>query len=240
MKITWLGQGGCLFESGGARLVVDPYLSDIVEEKEGLRRLTRPPLGVEELNPSAVICTHDHLDHLDPVAAPQIASRWPGCRFAGPSSVRQHLIELGIDGARVTELAQHGMHHEPPFQVKAVAAFHSDPHAIGLIAEAKGIRFYLSGDTLLTNGLLDELRPEAEKLDMAFICINGRLGNMNADEALEAMKVLRPRVVIPMHYGLFTENTVDPRPFLAACRAAKLRAMELPLGHPMDAREISR
>lgn len=30
MRITWLGQAGLLFETGGLKIVVDPYLSDSV------------------------------------------------------------------------------------------------------------------------------------------------------------------------------------------------------------------
>ena len=66
MKITWLGQGGFLLESQGFRLVVDPYISNCVFQKEGLARLHPFPVPMQELKPDLVLVTHDHMDHLDP------------------------------------------------------------------------------------------------------------------------------------------------------------------------------
>jgi L-ascorbate metabolism protein UlaG (beta-lactamase superfamily) len=43
-----------------------------------------------------------------------------------------------------------------------------------------------------------------------FVCINGGMGNMGIDEAVKLTRLLRPRVVVPNHYGMFEENTDDP------------------------------
>jgi len=66
MKITWLTQGGFLFESGGYRLAVDPYISNFVEKRHKMKRISRAPFQAKDLNPDHVYCTHDHIDHLDP------------------------------------------------------------------------------------------------------------------------------------------------------------------------------
>ena len=47
-------------------------------------------------------------------------------------------------------------------------------------------------------------------IDVMIICINGRLGNMNAEDAARLTKILSPRVGIPTHYGMFASNTEDP------------------------------
>ena len=51
MKVTWLGQGGFLFEAGAARLAVDPYLSDALAHK-GLERLVPAPMTPAQLAPT--------------------------------------------------------------------------------------------------------------------------------------------------------------------------------------------
>ena len=57
----------------------------------------------------------------------------------------------------------------------------------------------------------EELEALAEKkLDAAFICINGKLGNMNVEEAVRLTRILRPKLAIPCHYGMFDSNTEDP------------------------------
>ena len=45
---------------------------------------------------------------------------------------------------------------------------------------------------------------------MAIICINGRLGNMNVDQAVQLTRELKPKLGIPTHYGMFASNTEDP------------------------------
>ena len=76
MKFIWITQGGFVFESASFRLAVDPYLSDFVEKKEHLTRMIQPVFSVESLKPDAVFCTHDHIDHFDPVTVPEIASKF--------------------------------------------------------------------------------------------------------------------------------------------------------------------
>ena len=67
MKITWLGQAGLLMETGGKIILIDPYLSDSVAKVNPLNYRRVP---VEEqflyIKPDVIICTHNHLDHVDP------------------------------------------------------------------------------------------------------------------------------------------------------------------------------
>ena len=50
---------------------------------------------------------------------------------------------------------------------------------------------------------------------MMLVCINGKMGNMDIDEAVKLTRCLRPKVVIPNHYGMFADNTADPFQFRA-------------------------
>ena len=65
--ITWLGQAGLLLERDGFRLMIDPYLSDSCG-KVNPRSHRRVPVDPKFLamQPDAILCTHDHLDHTDP------------------------------------------------------------------------------------------------------------------------------------------------------------------------------
>jgi L-ascorbate metabolism protein UlaG (beta-lactamase superfamily) len=93
-----------------------------------------------------------------------------------------------------------------------------------------GRTIYLSGDTLLTPQLLDALADQVGQIDVVFIVINGKGGNMSVDDAVKLVARLRPRLAIPTHYGMFAENTEDPERFLAGCRAAKIECRTLALG----------
>lgn len=224
-RITWVTQGGFVFEADGFRLVVDPYMSESLAGK--VTRLTGFPLALEELRPDAVLCTHDHLDHLDPETIAMIARHYPRCRFGGPERARRHLADLGIDSPLLLEIGR------PvklgPFGITPVFARHSDPSAAGLVIEADGRRIYLTADTEYDDRLFSAATAAPDAL---LICINGRLGNMTWQEAAQAARRLRPPLALPMHYGLFAENTEDPAPFIAACREAGIASHEMPQGKP--------
>ena len=91
----------------------------------------------------------------------------------------------------------------------AVFADHSVP-AIGVIVDHNGLTLYFSGDTEYHDRLC-ELADR--KIDLMFICINGRLGNMNVEEAVKLTERIAPRVGIPTHYGMFESNTEDPKAY---------------------------
>lgn len=229
MKITWLTQGGFLFENNGKRLVVDPYMSNAAEKQAGFKRLVPFPLTLAELRPDVLLCTHDHLDHLDPEAVPRIAAAYPDCIFAASAQAYRRLREWGIAATRLRI-------GEPAewcgFSVLPVFAAHSDPEAIGLIVRAGGKRIYLSGDTLFDARITDN--PALRNLDAILICINGRLGNMTWQQAVATVKALRPQTALPMHYGLFAANTEDPQPFIQQCHAAGMASWEMTVGKEFE------
>ena len=66
MKIRFLGQSGYILKSGNTEIIIDPYLSDSVNRVAGRPRALPVPINPEDINCDAVICTHNHLDHLDP------------------------------------------------------------------------------------------------------------------------------------------------------------------------------
>lgn len=224
-RITWTTQGGFVFEANGFRLVVDPYMSDSLAGK--VTRLVGFPLALEDLRPDVVICTHDHLDHLDPETISMIARHYPRCIFGGPERAHRHLAELGIDVPFLLEA------WNPvtlgPFRITPVFARHSDPSAAGIVIETDGRRIYLTADTEYDDHLFSAATAAPDAL---LICINGRLGNMNWQEAVQTARRLETPLALPMHYGLFAENTEDPAPFIAACRAAGIASYEMPLGEP--------
>lgn len=228
MQLTWLGQGGFLFEAQSVRLVVDPYWSDCVERIEGLTRLIAPPFPLDALRPAMVISTHDHLDHFDPVAIPQIAQLNLSCRFAGPDSVVAHALTLGLEPGRLTAMRCGEAFDLTPFKITGTPAYHGKAQALGLMIECEDLLIYVSGDTEYRPTLAGEILALAPRpIDLVLICINGRLGNMNVTEAADVACRIRPRCVVPMHYGLFAENTADPAPFLEACAREGLAARTL-------------
>ena len=66
MYITWIGQSGYILTDGITEICIDPYLSNVVDRIAHRGRMIEAPIAPEELNSDIVVCTHNHLDHVDP------------------------------------------------------------------------------------------------------------------------------------------------------------------------------
>lgn len=226
--ITWLGQSSFILEYKNKRLLIDPFLSDVVEEYQGLKRLLPPPFSVEKLKPDVVFITHDHLDHLDPISLPEIHRQYPEIIIAGPKSVKKKSLQLGILDSQILEVSPDKTYSFGPFNLTISLAEHSDPYAVGAIIGIGEKEIYLSGDTLYSQNLVEQIRSISTcEIDLLLVCINGKLGNMNWSEAVELAKELNVTHAVPTHYGMFAENTANPTPFLESCRNFGIHAFEL-------------
>ncbi len=204
MMIRPLGQSGYLLESGQTRLLLDPYLSDAVERIAGRPRLLPRPLEPAAVTADAVICTHDHADHLDSDAI-RLMPR--GLRFVSTPGGCDRLRALGRTD--FVALATGDSLTIGDFELTAAFARHT-VETFGLIARAEGLTLYFSSDTLFDERLLE---VAAYRPDAVFICINGRLGNMNTEEALAVCKRLGAGINVPNHYDMFASNSAEPAKF---------------------------
>ncbi len=204
MKITWIGQSGYILKTSTTKVVLDPYLSDVVNTVAGRPRLVKAPIDPETLTADAIICTHNHLDHLDPVAIDKMDKNLYYITTNEGKSVLRDMGKSCV--AAIT--AGHSI-SVGDITVTAVYAKHT-VEAFGVIVQAEGKTLYFSGDTLFDEKLFE---ISAYRPDVTFLCINGLLGNMNAQEALTVAKAIGAPVNIPNHYGMFASNTADPHTF---------------------------
>ncbi len=204
MKIRFLGQSGYIVKTAKTEIMIDPYLSDSVKRFMGRPRLLPVPLDPAAVHCAAVICTHNHADHLDP----DTVSKMPdGQFFITTGEGRDVLLKMGKNN--VAALAPGESLTVGDMTVKAVFADHT-VEAIGVIVRGEGKTLYFSGDTLFNEKLFE---IADEKPDVTFVCINGRLGNMNTEEALKVARRIGAKVNIPTHYDMFASNSADPALF---------------------------
>ena len=85
-----------------------------------------------------------------------------------------------------------------------------------------GKRIYYAGDTDLT----DEMKA-LKNIDVALLPIGGKY-TMNAEEAAEATKNIKPKKAIPYHYGDIVGSQSDAEKFtkLAGCEVKILKPGE--------------
>lgn len=236
-SMTALGQAGFLFRHAGTRLVVDPYLSNLVAENDSNQkgrwtRLFAPPIHPRDLRASIALITHAHDDHCDRETLTQLAANSPGCVFCGPYPVESQLREWNL-GDRITPIRLNTWTTLSGISLMAIAAAHEEfdvddfgaPAYFGFVLRLGAYTVYHAGDSIVWPGLADHLRQV--DIDMALLPVNGRddtrtrsgiIGNMNALEAMRLANDIGATQVVPIHNDLFAINQV---PWSDVYQAAK-------------------
>ena len=208
MKITWLGQAGLLFEKNGTKILVDPYLSDSVG-KVNPKNTRRVPVEESylQITPDVIICTHNHLDHVDPETLEHYLNREEPILVLAPQVAWQEVRKFGGNHNYV-QFNRHTHWTHQTIRFTAVKAEHSDPHPIGVLIEAGEKTYYVTGDTLYNDEIFADL---PSKIDVLFLPINGVGNNMNMTDAAAFAKRTGAKKVVPLHWGLF--DSLDPTAF---------------------------
>jgi L-ascorbate 6-phosphate lactonase len=207
LSIRWIGQNGYLLRDGDTEICIDPYLSNVVDRVAHRGRMVEAPFSPEELESDVTVCTHNHLDHVDIDAIPLMKKE--NMVFLAPADAEDTLRKCGVTS--YIPFDEGAVYQIGKFKLTAVFADHSVP-AIGVVIEHDGLTLYFSGDTEYHERLCELAKLG---IDLMFICINGKLGNMNVTEAIKLTERIAPRVGIPTHYGMFESNTEDPQKYLA-------------------------
>ena len=187
-KIRWLGHACFEIELMKKILFVDPWL-------DGNPKAPIKSSGIKEAD---VVCvTHDHSDHLGD--AVEICER-TGATFVGIAELSGYARERGLKEAIGINVG--GTVEVKGIAISMVQAFHSCSRGAptGFIIKGEGKTIYHAGDT----GLFGDMRiiGEIHHPDIALIPI-GDYYTMGPREAAEAVKLIKPAKVIPMHYQTF-------------------------------------
>lgn len=251
VAIWWLGQSGYAIKTASTLLYTDLYLSEHLTTKYANtqmphNRMTESPLrGHEITNAEWVFASHKHSDHLDPGTLPDLFAASPQAKLILPTVLIDHAVSLGLERERLIPTRGEETITAGPLTVHSIPAAHPGLDYdeatgyvfLGFVIEIDGLTLYHSGDTLVYDTLADHLRPF--DIDIAFLPINGtdekRLAfgtppNMNVEEAIGLAQAIKPRLVIPQHYDMFTFNTVDVQEFIQAADAVTLPYRALQCG----------
>lgn len=201
MIFRFLGQSGFFVQIGEHELLIDPFLTgnDLAVDKP------------DDFSPPYILLTHGHADHYGDTE--EIAKR-SGATVVSSFEIAEYLGQK--------EISAHGMNPGGSFafpfgKLKFTPAWHSNSlpdgtyggMPMGLTLEAEGKRVYHAGDTALFSDMTLIARGG---LDLAFLPIGDNF-TMGPTDALEAVKLLQPKQVVPMHYNTFPVIEQDAEAF---------------------------
>jgi len=218
LRVTWLGHASLLIELDGARVLTDPMWSERASPVSflGPQRWYAPPLALEALPPlSAVLISHDHYDHLDHETVVALSRRH--VKFIVPLGVGAHLAYWGVPENEIVELDWWEHASAGALKVVCTPARHASGRALwdkdaklwaGYALIGPQHRVFFSGDT----GMFPALREIGERLgpfDVTMIEVGQYHRawpdwHIGPEQAIEAHRMLRGRVFLPVHWALLT------------------------------------
>src|SRR5260370_20792425 len=118
-SLTWYGQAGFRLAAGDSRVLVDPFLTDRPD------RRYRPPAAAPDFaDITLVLCTHEHVDHLDLPFLREFCAVNHAAAIVLPAPVIEIAAAAGLDRARLVGAAPGAELHEAGVTVHPVSALH--------------------------------------------------------------------------------------------------------------------
>ena len=199
MEIEYLGHSAFAIRDSGKEVLIDPFLTDN----------PRAPSSASQVRPDLILVTHAHHDHLGD--ALELSKRF-NCPVLSISEINDRLEEKG---AKVLQGNIGGEVLLPFCRVKIFPAVHTSSFEDGsyggepcsFLIRMGGKTVFHAGDTALFSDM--SLVADDADIDVALLPVGG-IYTMNLDDALRAMRMLRARTMVPMHYNTWQNITVLP------------------------------
>ncbi|MCL6559911.1 MAG: metal-dependent hydrolase, partial [Firmicutes bacterium] len=174
-----------------------------------------------EVKADLILVSHGHGDHLGDTV--EIAKR----SGATVVSVFELATYCACKGAKAHGMHIGGSHTFDGVKVKLTPAWHGSGFGegpmeylgtpCGFVISMDGKNIYHAGDTGLFGDM--ELIGRLNQIDLALLPIGDNF-TMGPEDALEAVNMLKPKLVIPMHYNTWPLIQQDPEKFKSAVEAA--------------------
>jgi len=221
MKVTYYGQSCFLLETGGKKILFDPFITPNDLAKH---------IDITTIRADYILVSHGHEDHSADLV--DIAKR-TGATVVCSYEIMVWLSNKGIGNCHPMNLG--GKKTFDFGSVKMVYAAHSNSlpdgtyggMAAGFIIQSGGKTIYYAGDTALTQDM--KLTGELYKIDHAFLPIGDNF-TMGIDDAILAAGFIKCNNIIGMHYNTFPYIKINEQDAIDRFREKGLKLRLLGIG----------
>ncbi len=202
MKLTYFGHSAFQIETGGVTLLFDPFITGNPH--------TKGVIKAADLSPDVILVTHAHGDHwgdtptLAPRTGAQVVANFEITQYLGRQTGHDHVLPMNTGGSwsfdwgRVTQTYAR---HSSSFPD---GTYGGNPNGFLLHVEEKWV--YDLGDTCPFAEMA--WIGEEHDIDVALMPI-GDCFTMGPKDSLRAARMLRPKLILPLHYNTFPLIEVD-------------------------------
>ena len=220
VRVTWFGHSASLVELAGLNILLDPMLSiemGPVNWATPKRYNQALPISPDKLPPiAAVLISHDHYDHLDYQTIRRIKGKV--AHFYVPLGIGPHLRAWGVAPERITEMNWGDSARLPGLTLRCTPSRHFSGRGLtnrnstlwsSWVLQSATKRVFFSGDggygphfaaIGATYGPFDLALMECGQYDTQWAQIH-----MQPEQSVQAARDLRAQVMLPVHWGAFTE-----------------------------------
>jgi len=243
-SLVWLGQSAFKITTPTGKVIVtDPWLRPDPLTPPEYKKLEN--FGKIDV----LLVSHGHADHI--ADAPALA-RMYNVPLRAPGDLAASLMALGVLPPELLPRMNKGGTVEPVpgVKVSAVHAEHSSIYVwrnpgtdkdevheggepVGWIIELEnGFRIYFAGDT----GVFGDMRYIGERYhpDLALVPIGGNFTMDPQDAAWAVKELIKPKIVIPMHYGANPLAKGTPQQFIDAMGDGRIKVLVPKPGDQLD------
>lgn len=169
-------------------------------------------IGYAAHDADMIFITHEHYDHFEPDSILKVKKE--STLLAAPESMKKKVLaESGISPDKCLFYGPGETHEAGSLVIETVPAYNKlkpfhpkGKRWLGYIVRMDGIRYYVSGDTDV-NGDIEKVR-----CDVAMLPVGGHF-TMDKKQAANYAAGLKPKAVIPIHYGSIVGNKADGHDF---------------------------
>ena len=159
-----------------------------------------------------IFITHDHYDHYSEEDIDKVINE--NTTIIIPEELLTKLLRKGINKNAIITVEPNKNYMVQGIKFETISAyntnktFHPKENGwVGYIIIINGIRYYIAGDTDITE------ENKQVKCDVAFVPVGGTY-TMDFKEAASLINEIKPKIAIPIHYGSIVGTEQDAIDFI--------------------------